>query len=129
MAPDASGLAAGLIAALRSGDETTAAEIARSVSAFGAEEETATCLGLLGATDESGAGLIAAAGEAVAVIQQAVAAGDDEEDDDAGEEDGRIGAALRSLAGQALERGPQRSTSEVVAEVDRLVGLVRAVPR
>ena len=125
LAPDASGLAAGLIAAVRSGDETTALALARSVSAFGAEEETAACLGLLGAHDESGPSLTIAASEAVEVVQHAI----EDEDEDEDEDDEVIGAALRSLAERAAAAAPERSTREVVAEIDRRIGLIRAVSR
>ena len=125
-APAAAGLAAGLIAAVRSGEQTTALALARSVSAFGAEEEAAACLGLLGAIDESSAGLLRAAGEALEAIQEILA--DDDDDFDDGEAE-MIGTALVALARQALARDPERSTSQVVADVERRSGLARAASR
>lgn len=122
IAPDAAGLAAGLVAAVRAGDRTTTLALARSVSAFGAEEETAACLGLLGASDDSGAALGLAASGAVGAVRDAA----DEDDDDADE---LIGAALGSLADRALAAGPGRSTSQVLAEVERRIELVRSVLR
>jgi hypothetical protein len=121
---EATGLAAGLIAALASGEDNNALALARSVSAFGAEEETAVCLGLLGVIEESSASALRAVGEA---IQQVLDAVDGHDFEERGDE--TIGAALVSLASDALAADPQRPTAQVIADIERRVALVRAASR